>query len=84
MQIEEGFRDVKSPQFGLGFGVHQSCQGKRIEILLLIAMLANVEVVQLDHFMLPEKWEASPVARQRLGWGAVTDCHRPVTTVMTD
>ncbi len=22
--------------------------------------------------LLPEKWEASPVARQRLGWGAVT------------
>ncbi len=45
MQIEEGFRDVKSPQFGLGFGMHQSRQGKRIEILLLIAMLANVVVM---------------------------------------
>ncbi len=22
MQIEEGFRDVKSPLFGLGFGMH--------------------------------------------------------------
>lgn len=42
MQIEEGFRDVKSPLFGLGFGMHRSRQGKRIEILLLIAMLANV------------------------------------------
>ncbi|SDK84307.1 transposase, IS4 family [Modicisalibacter muralis] len=45
MQIEEGFRDVKSPQFGLGFGMHRSRQGKRIEILLLIAMLANVAVM---------------------------------------
>ncbi|MFC0327294.1 IS4 family transposase [Halomonas organivorans] len=45
MQIEEGFRDVKSPLFGLGFGMHQSRQGKRIEILLLIAMLANVAVM---------------------------------------
>jgi len=45
MQIEEGFRDVKSPQFGLGFGMHQSRQGRRIEILLLIAMLANVVVM---------------------------------------
>ena len=42
MQIEEGFRDIKSPLFGLGFGMHRSRQGKRIEILLLIAMLANV------------------------------------------
>ncbi|QEA37683.1 transposase [Pistricoccus aurantiacus] len=42
MQIDEGFRDIKSPLFGLGFGMHQSRQGKRIEILLLIAMLANV------------------------------------------
>lgn len=45
MQIEEGFRDVKSPLFGLGFGMHQSRQGRRIEILLLIAMLANVAVM---------------------------------------
>ncbi|WP_252860386.1 IS4 family transposase [Halomonas sp. KX33721] len=45
MQIEEGFRDVKSPLFGLGFGMHQSRQGKRIEILLLIAMLANVALM---------------------------------------
>lgn len=45
MQIEEGFRDVKSPLFGLGFGMHQSRQGKRIEILLLIAMLANVAMM---------------------------------------
>ncbi|GAA3895649.1 IS4 family transposase [Halomonas piscis] len=45
MQIEEGFRDVKSPLFGLGFGMHQSRQGKRIEVLLLIAMLANVAMM---------------------------------------
>lgn len=45
MQIEEGFRDIKSPLFGLGFGMHQSRQGKRIEILLLIALLANVVVM---------------------------------------
>jgi len=45
MQIEEGFRDVKSPLFGLGFGMHQSRQGWRIEILLLIAMLANMAMM---------------------------------------
>lgn len=42
MQIEDGFRDIKSPLFWLGFGMHRSRQVKRIEILLLIAMLANV------------------------------------------
>lgn len=45
MQIEEGFSDVKSPLFGLGFGMHQSRQGRRIEILLLIAMLANMAMM---------------------------------------
>ncbi|CAM4317026.1 IS4 family transposase [Vreelandella rituensis] len=42
MQIKEGFRDIKSPLFGLGlgFGIHPSHQGKRIEILLLIAALS--------------------------------------------
>lgn len=42
MQIEEGFRDVKSPLFGLGFGMHQTHSARRIEILLLIAMLASL------------------------------------------
>jgi hypothetical protein len=42
MQIEEGFRDVKSPLFGLGFGMHQTRSARRIEILLMIAMLASL------------------------------------------
>ncbi|WP_412031203.1 transposase [Halomonas sp. LR3S48] len=40
MQIEEGFRDVKSPLFGLDFGMNQTRSERRIEILLMIAMLA--------------------------------------------
>jgi Transposase DDE domain len=40
MQIEEGFRDTKSAQFGLGFELNQSYQLHRIQLLLLIAMLA--------------------------------------------
>ena len=40
MQIEEGFRDLKSARFGLSFE-HASCRkAERIEIFLLIAMLA--------------------------------------------
>ncbi|WP_165789399.1 hypothetical protein [Billgrantia endophytica] len=45
MQIEEVFLHIKNTLFGLGFGMYQSCQGKRIEILLLTAMLASVIVM---------------------------------------
>lgn len=41
MQIEEGFRDVKNEHLGLGLNLHRSHCPKRIEVLLLIAALAN-------------------------------------------
>ncbi|MBX9408492.1 transposase, partial [Pseudomonas baetica] len=41
MQIEEGFRDVKSEHLGLGLNLHRSHCLHRIEILLLVAALAN-------------------------------------------
>ncbi|QIB08194.1 hypothetical protein GZ982_26855 [Pseudomonas fluorescens] len=41
MQIEEGFRDVKSEHLGLGLNLHRSHCPRRIEVLLLIATLAN-------------------------------------------
>lgn len=41
MQIEEDFRDVKSEHLGLGLNLHRSRCPKRIEVLLLIAALAN-------------------------------------------
>jgi hypothetical protein len=41
MQIEEGFRDLKSSRYGFGFENAHSKQVKRVEILLLIAMLAS-------------------------------------------
>lgn len=41
MQIEEGFRDVKSEYLGLGLNLHRSHCPNRIEVLLLIAALAN-------------------------------------------
>jgi len=40
MQIEEGFRDVKSLRFGFAFDLHRTRCPRRIEILLLIAALA--------------------------------------------
>ncbi|GAB3384116.1 hypothetical protein GCM10027514_24310 [Azotobacter armeniacus] len=41
MQVEEGFRDLKSHRLGVGLGLHRSRCPRRIEILLLIAVLAN-------------------------------------------
>ena len=40
MQIEEGFRDIKSVRFGLGYRLSRSKIVQRIETLLLIALLA--------------------------------------------
>jgi hypothetical protein len=42
MQIEEAFRDLKSERFGLGFEASRATQIRRIESLLLIAMLALI------------------------------------------
>ena len=40
MQIEEAFRDLKSTRFGLSLELHLTYQVKRLQVLLLIAMLA--------------------------------------------
>lgn len=40
MQIEEGIRDLKSSRYGFGLEMANSKDMKRIEVLLLIAMLA--------------------------------------------
>lgn len=42
MQIEEGFRDLKSSKYGFSFEEAFSKKVKRVEILLLIAMLASI------------------------------------------
>ncbi|SEJ47942.1 Transposase DDE domain-containing protein, partial [Azotobacter beijerinckii] len=41
MQVEEGFRDLKSHRLGFGLELHRSRCPRRIEILLLIAVLAS-------------------------------------------
>jgi len=41
MQIEESFRDIKSPQYGLGLRHSRTRCPKRFDVLLLIAMLAE-------------------------------------------
>ena len=40
MQIEEGFRDVKSHRFGLSLTYHRTISVERLQVLLLIASLA--------------------------------------------
>lgn len=42
MQIEESFRDLKSSRYGFGLNQAHSKHPKRIEVLLLIAMLATL------------------------------------------
>ena len=41
MQIEEGFRDLKSDKFGFGLTISRSSNIDRLNILLLIAALAT-------------------------------------------
>ena len=41
MQIEESFRDVKSIRFGIGFELNLTRSNKRLQVLLLIAMIAT-------------------------------------------
>jgi hypothetical protein len=40
MRIEEAFRDLKSPRFGLSLELHRTYQVERLQVLLLIATLA--------------------------------------------
>ena len=41
MQIEESFRDQKSQTYGLGSEAHRTYKRERLEVLLLLAALAN-------------------------------------------
>jgi len=42
MQIEESFRDMKSYRYGIGFSLNLSHELKRLQTLIMIAMLANL------------------------------------------
>ncbi len=42
MQIEEGFRDMKSRQYGLGFEQNKSQSLRRLSVLILLTTLANM------------------------------------------
>ena len=47
MQIEEGFRDMKSTRFGLGFEQNNSVKPVRLNILILLTTLASLAVILL-------------------------------------
>ncbi|MCE2597399.1 hypothetical protein K6Y31_21760 [Motilimonas cestriensis] len=42
MQIEESFRDLKGPAYGFGLRHCRSRSPKRLDILLLISLLAEI------------------------------------------
>nr|WP_250636848.1 transposase [Pseudoalteromonas rubra] len=42
MQIEESFRDLKSPQYGMGLRHSKSRCPNRLDILLLLSLLATI------------------------------------------
>jgi len=47
MQIEEGFRDMKSTRFGLGFEQNNSIKPARLTILILLTTLASLVAILL-------------------------------------
>ncbi|MBT1065492.1 IS4 family transposase [Bowmanella sp. Y26] len=57
MQIEESFRDLKSPQYGMGLRHSKSRCPKRLDILLLIALLATLVLWWIGLFALKVGWQ---------------------------
>jgi len=70
MQIEEGFRDLKSSKYGFGFEQAYSRKIVRIENLLLIAMLASLVAWKVGWFAEKEKlhyeFQANSVKHRRV------------------
>ena len=74
MQIEESFRDIKSPQYGFGLRHSNSRCPKRFDILLLIAMLAEWLLRLIGLIAQEKQWQ-----RQ---FQANTIRHRPVLSLI--
>ncbi len=70
MQIEEGFRDVKSEHLGLGLNLHRSHCPRRIEALLLIAALANYLIfltgLQARESKLEQRYQSNSLKDRRV------------------
>jgi hypothetical protein len=74
MQIEESFRDIKSPQYGLGLRHSRTRCPKRFDILLLIAMLAEWLLRLLGIIARKHQWQRA--------FQANTIRHRPVLSLI--
>ncbi|MCE2596725.1 hypothetical protein K6Y31_18230 [Motilimonas cestriensis] len=57
MQIEESFRDLKSPAYGFGLRHCRSRSTKRLDILLLISLLAEVVLWCIGLIARQQNWQ---------------------------
>ncbi|WP_334020824.1 IS4 family transposase [Alteromonas sp. S015] len=74
MQIEESFRDIKSPQYGLGLRHSRIRCPKRFDMLLLIAMLAEWLLRLIGIIAQKHHWQRA--------FQANTIRHRPVLSLI--
>lgn len=70
MQIEQGFRDIKSPNHGFGLRDAHSRKIKRIRILLFIAMLATwiawIVGVCMEQAKIQHKFQVNTITKRRV------------------
>lgn len=70
MQIEESFRDLKSHRFGWDFSSSRSKKVERLQVLLMIAMLAAVAVLMLgtaaEERKLERQFQANTLRKRRV------------------
>jgi hypothetical protein len=72
MQIEEGFRDMKSTRFGLGFEHSKSIKPARLSVLMLLTTLASVVAILLGMTLVIAKkhrrFQANTLTKQVLSF----------------
>ena len=70
MQIEEGYRDMKSHRYGLGFGINLSKLKRRISVLVLLSALANLIATLIDWTVASankhRRYQANSVSNRRV------------------
>lgn len=84
MQIEESFRDLKSPAYGLALRHNRTRCTKRIDILLLIALMAEIIMWWNGLIAMQAKWhydfQANTIKHRRVlsipRLGKEVRCHR--------
>ncbi|KAF7785767.1 hypothetical protein PRUB_a0146 [Pseudoalteromonas rubra] len=57
MQIEESFRDLKSPQYGMGLRHSKSRCPNRLDILLLLSLLATIILWWIGLYAQHSSWQ---------------------------